>query len=269
MPDYKPVYFVHPNVVKHSVSNTEGQKWADPENFSFVMQGGKGIPNVDDLIEKSVYVQWDNRQTFCAESMDKLVIADDKGKTLPRNPVGRTGMQGRGLLGKWGPNQAADPIVTCLSPVTGLLCMVAVLRDDTKEWAIPGGMVIGKSLVTETLKKGFGKEAAENSVDMKEVLREIFDKRNGVVIYEGYVDDPRNTDNAWMETTVVHYHCLPHQAERLKLSAGGGDTNQVSWLCIEDNNERYCNLYASHRTFVDLAVKRFREQEKARRRRGA
>ena len=29
-----------------------------------------------------------------------------------RNPVGRTGLKGRGTLGKWGPNHAADPIVT-------------------------------------------------------------------------------------------------------------------------------------------------------------
>ena len=25
-------------------------------------------------------------------------------------------------------------------------------------------------------------------------------------IYRGYVDDPRNTDNAWMETVVMHFH---------------------------------------------------------------
>ena len=31
---------------------------------------------------------------------------------LPRNPIGRTGLTGRGLLGRWGPNHAADPIVT-------------------------------------------------------------------------------------------------------------------------------------------------------------
>lgn len=31
---------------------------------------------------------------------------------LPRNPIGRTGLIGRGLLGRWGPNHAADPIVT-------------------------------------------------------------------------------------------------------------------------------------------------------------
>lgn len=30
----------------------------------------------------------------------------------PRNPVGRTGISGRGVLGRWGPNHAADPVVT-------------------------------------------------------------------------------------------------------------------------------------------------------------
>jgi len=31
-----------------------------------------------------------------------------------RNPMGRTGLIGRGSLGRWGPNHAADPIVTRL-----------------------------------------------------------------------------------------------------------------------------------------------------------
>lgn len=31
---------------------------------------------------------------------------------FPMNPVGRTGIYGRGLLGRWGPNHAADPVVT-------------------------------------------------------------------------------------------------------------------------------------------------------------
>lgn len=30
----------------------------------------------------------------------------------PLNPQGRTGLNGRGILGKWGPNHAADPIVS-------------------------------------------------------------------------------------------------------------------------------------------------------------
>lgn len=30
----------------------------------------------------------------------------------PQNAYGRTGICGRGVLGRWGPNHAADPIVT-------------------------------------------------------------------------------------------------------------------------------------------------------------
>lgn len=30
----------------------------------------------------------------------------------PLNPVGRTGISGRGILGRYGPNHAADPVVT-------------------------------------------------------------------------------------------------------------------------------------------------------------
>ena len=31
----------------------------------------------------------------------------------------------------------------------------------------------------------------------------MLEKEN--VIYRGYVDDDRNTDNAWMETSAVHF----------------------------------------------------------------
>lgn len=65
-----------------------------------------------------------------------------------RNPIGRTGMVGRGSLGKWGPNHAADPIVTRwkrdskgkIVMVDGRprLEFVAIKRKDTGVWAIPG-----------------------------------------------------------------------------------------------------------------------------------
>ena len=65
----------------------------------------------------------------------------DEATGAPLNPLGRTGLTGRGLLGKWGPNHAADPIVTRFHPQTGQLQMVAIKRKDTGDWAIPGGMV--------------------------------------------------------------------------------------------------------------------------------
>jgi ADP-ribose pyrophosphatase len=58
--------------------------------------------------------------------------------TGPLNPMGKTRIIGRGLLGNYGPNFAADPIVTRLGD--GVLEVAAIKRSDTGEWAIPGGM---------------------------------------------------------------------------------------------------------------------------------
>lgn len=46
---------------------------------------------------------------------------------------------------------------------------------------------------------------------MTKLTKECDDKKHAhlilfVQIYAGYVDDPRNTDNAWMETVAVNFH---------------------------------------------------------------
>ena len=69
-------------------------------------------------------------------------------------------------------------------------------------------------------------------------------------MYRGYVDDPRNTDNAWMETTAFHFHCGPELATMLPLRAGD-DAAHVTWLRVDAGEPRYVNLYASHREWVD------------------
>ena len=67
----------------------------------------------------------------------------------PRNPHGRTGVTGRGRLGRFGPNHAADPVVTAwkrdetgkiLDDTNGrkIMQFVAIQRKDTGEWALPG-----------------------------------------------------------------------------------------------------------------------------------
>ena len=141
---------------------------------------------------------------------------------LPRNPIGRTGMTGRGLLGKYGPNYAADPLVTRFDPATGALQMVAIQRTDTKQWAIPGGMVDAGEAVSLTLKREFMEEAqnfkGDEGKEVKEKLNHLFEKE-GKTVFIGYVDDPRNTDNAWME---------------------------VSSLVSIDNNERLTYFFLKH-----------------------
>ena len=141
---------------------------------------------------------------------------------LPMNPVGRTGISNRGLLGRYGPNHAADLIATRWRRTNGeiavdilgrgILEFVSVQRKDTGQWAIPGGMVEPGDNISFTLKKEFGEEAlsvlevtAEERVLIKNNLDVLFHD-GSVLVYRGYVDDPRNTDNAWIETVAVHVH---------------------------------------------------------------
>jgi ADP-ribose pyrophosphatase len=54
--------------------------------------------------------------------------------------------------------------------------------------------------VSETVKREFQEEAARGGLDQNRIQR-LFS--NGYKLFESYMDDPRNTDNAWMETVAM------------------------------------------------------------------
>lgn len=216
--EYSPPDFTSNNILN--------QSWADPDipsdNFKPLWH------NVDGKV---------NRKSFLGE------YKVENG--YPLNPVGRTGLRGRGVLGRWGPNHAADPIVTRWKRLNGeivrdqisckpVLQFVAIRRRDCNEWAIPGGMVDPGEVVTSTLKREFLEEAL-NSLEMNsEKRKKIEDEmqaffESGIAVYNGYVDDVRNTDNAWIETSAYNFHdedgCF---LGSLRLTAGD-DAVGVSW----------------------------------------
>lgn len=236
-PEYKPIEYTAPSL--------KGKPWADLE--------------IDDI---SFQPKWNavdgnvNRRSF---TNDYVINKDG----CPLNPIGRTGIIGRGLLGRWGPNHAADPIVTrWKQDITGvteinkdtnkpILEFVAIQRQDSGEWAIPGGMVDPGETVSRTLKREFMEEAmnslkrdrAENE-ELEKSMRKFFEQ--GEEIYKGYVDDPRNTDNAWMETVALNFHDHDNNVlGNIKLVAGD-DALNVRWMDIDRN----LNLYANHNEFI-------------------
>jgi len=221
--EYKPVEFTMESTLKHS------KEKKDPKE-------------IGDL---------DKRLTYEAP-----ITLDKSGR--PLNPRGRTGISGRGTLWNWGPNHAADPIVT-KTDQDGHVYMVAIKRKDNGQWAIPGGMVDPGEKVSATLRREFEEEAGaveteEEKKHLSELLNQLFSEKNSKRIYQGYVDDPRNTDNAWMETAAYHFHCPPELSKALTLKAGD-DAAQVKWLKVDQDAEHYKNLFASHKSLVDLAVK--------------
>ena len=60
------------------------------------------------------------------------------------------------------------------------------------------------------------------------MLDELFDVKKGVPVYKGYVDDPRNTDNAWIETTAYSFHCSLELGGLLKLQTVAADLAPTS-----------------------------------------
>ncbi len=211
-PEYSPVAFTHKSVLARPA-------WADPADFSEVTR---------------------------ALSSYEGNIQFDSHTGLPLNPYGRTGIQGRGLLGKWGPNFAADPIITRINPATCEIEMLAIQRKDNGEWAIPGGMVEAGDDIPVTLMKELSEETAV-----------VLDMSHAREVYKGYVDDPRNTDNAWLETVVKHVHLSAEDAAQLHPKAGS-DAAAVQWMPLTDENVK--KLYANHGEFVSQALERLKPE---------
>ena len=197
----------------------------------------------------------------------------------PLNPYGRTGIEGRGLLGNWGANFAADPIITRFQPKSDnkIIEMVVIKRKDTGEFAIPGGMVdpgekaltagirefLEEALDYENTNKSDKEKSKEEFEKIRSKLMKLFDE---APIYKGYVDDPRNTDNSWMETSAFNAH-IPNDDElyNIELKAGD-DAANVYWKTIgimknglyEYNTE--LKLYASHEKFVRKTLDKFNKK---------
>lgn len=232
-PKYNPSRFTSQSVIDNARNNIKGDKWADPEIIADVLLHGE---------------KWNEG---LRKSYEGIYAFDELGR--PQNPCGRTGLSDRGLLGKWGPNHAADPIVTRYDPDRpNVVQVIAIQRRDTGQWALPGGMVDAGEHVSVTVRREFEEETGNFTDEterkhFKQLTDELF--KCGKQVYQGYVDDLRNTDNAWMETTAYHYHCNQEIAKSLTLNAGD-DAKNVKWLDVDSK----LHLHANHNDWVKLAA---------------
>ncbi|KAK0396163.1 hypothetical protein QR680_001598 [Steinernema hermaphroditum] len=217
-PEYSPV--------DYTAKDACGKPWSDGDDLSRIAW--------NQLDEEA------DRRSHCGH----YEIGNDQ---RPLNPEGRCGLKGRGVLGRWGPNHAADPIVSRFKD--GRLQFVAIQRGDTGEWAIPGGMVDKGELVSRTLQREFTEEAL-CGVPCSEISS-LWAK--GKELFKGYVDDPRNTDNAWMETIVVNFHDDTGLLDNVNFKAGDDAVN-VRWVNVDSG----LKLYASHDSFIRKLMERFK-----------
>jgi ADP-ribose pyrophosphatase len=160
--------------------------------------------------------------------------------------MGRTGIRGRGALYRYGPNHEIMAIVTRSKKYKNKIIYVdrkkllefIACKDLTSQMKIPGDKVIGDeskfSVVCRTfielvfeessVERGanftekdmttfFASFASNKSISWNlnasnELLTSQFNDLGffATMIYSGYIDDPRNTDNAWVEAEIWNFH---------------------------------------------------------------
>ena len=97
-----------------------------------------------------------------------------------------------------GRKPAADPVLIADTPDGPHVLLIK--RSDCGQWAISGGMVDPGETAPVTLMRELREETG---IDLAEVKPRILTRT--------YIDDPRNTDHAWICSTVALY-ALPGQA---------------------------------------------------------
>ena len=129
-----------------------------------------------------------------------------------------------------GPNYTADAIV--IDPAAASILLIQ--RGDTGEWALPGGFVDHTDTSSSEAAAREALEEADISLDSEPSL-----------IFRGIVDDPRNTETAWIETSAHLFAARHTQAVSGKDDAVGARWHDLANLPP---------LYASHGMIVNRAL---------------
>jgi ADP-ribose pyrophosphatase len=164
--------------------------------------------------------------------------------------------RGRHTLGRWGPNHAADPILTRDGPTDEApkeLLTVQRCPDPSLPYgnllALPGGFVDpGESFATAAVREAF-EEALDHDAELERTFA-----TQATPVYKGYADDPRVTRNAWIETCTFHVHLTWEASLRLTVKSDGDghkETAAAFWSPL--TRETLLQMYSHHPRRVEEA----------------
>ena len=151
--------------------------------------------------------RWADPEDF-QQVADRASIAAAKYKSeegLPLNPRGRTGIAGRGLLGLWGPNPAVAAIITRPTADASSVEILVGRQVDDGQLRLPKGFIARD-------------ESDEQAV--KRVLQEetglAIQSDGGSLVFDDFVYDKRQTDNAWVTVRAYLYRQSERRTEELQ-----------------------------------------------------
>jgi ADP-ribose pyrophosphatase len=225
-PEYDPPYYVADSVLANDRTK-KPDGWADPENIDLVKEDPENI----DLVKEEPRIR-------------SAKYSDDDGR--PRNPHGRTGMEGRGLLGYWGRNLSVAATVLRASSEADATEILLGGKEDERELALPKGFVLHDELPENAVRRVLKSETGwDPSVDAD-------------VVFDGYTYDRRQTDHAWVESRSFLFH---GPAEEMPSTfEPGGEFEEIGWWPLDA--ETVNRLSSDQAGFVREAVTALIESER-------
>ena len=73
----------------------------------------------------------------------------------------------------------------------------------------------------------------------------------GVEIFSGFLTDNRNTDNAWVESTLLAYHDEDGLLDKLNLKPKKGADYHVDWIAVHKS----LSMRAGHSALIQAVCK--------------
>ncbi|KRX13648.1 ADP-ribose pyrophosphatase, mitochondrial, partial [Trichinella nelsoni] len=161
----------------------------------------------------------------------------------PRCPIGRTGLQGRGKLPRWGPNFVLAVVVD-----RGVGHVVDILSTTTAE----GPFSIPTFFIDDYSKEGIEAKLEEiiiaskptNAFSRTEIHSLVKTAmENALIVKQGFTPDSRNTDNAWTETIAVQISDPMRQhLGKLKFQSQAKH-NTVEWKTVDEKSQSELRNY--------------------------
>ncbi|KRZ87334.1 ADP-ribose pyrophosphatase, mitochondrial [Trichinella sp. T8] len=168
--------------------------------------------------------------------MDNKKYAVKDGR--PLNPGGFTGLQGRGVHPRWGPNFMAIFVITRRE---GDKLEVLSTSSSLKPVSFPNFYVDNYDLTTlsSQLEKIILHSNSQNShseEEIKKIVKEAM--HHSTLLKQGFTPDASNTDNSWLETVIVQISDQSRKHVGLLDLKPTESLNKVGWKLLDKTEQK-------------------------------
>ncbi|KRZ87328.1 ADP-ribose pyrophosphatase, mitochondrial [Trichinella sp. T8] len=156
----------------------------------------------------------------------------------PLNPGGFTGLQGRGVHPRWGPNFMAIFVITRRE---GDKLEVLSTSSSLKPVSFPNFYVDNYDLTTlsSQLEKIILHSNSQNShseEEIKKIVKEAM--HHSTLLKQGFTPDASNTDNSWLETVIVQISDQSRKHVGLLDLKPTESLNKVGWKLLDKTEQK-------------------------------